>query len=91
MIGQRPLFCCPQIISDANQQVDIRLAKEIRLAGAMTISLMGEVFNLFDAANYSGQNTLLNPTNAAVTARFGQPTTAHIPRQGQLGFRLAWR
>lgn len=73
------------------QQVDIRLAKQVDLPGSMSVSLMAEVFNLFDRANYSNVSSLLSPTSAATTARFGQPTAASIPRTGQLGFRLAWR
>jgi hypothetical protein len=52
---------------------------------------MAEVFNLFDTTNYSNVSSLLSPTNAATTARFGQPTSVSIPRTGQLGFRLSWR
>jgi hypothetical protein len=73
------------------QQVDVRLAKSVKLGNGLTASLMAEMFNLFNRANYSGQASLLNPTNAATTAQFGRPTSANIPRQGQLGFRLAWR
>lgn len=72
------------------QQVDLRVAKAISLPGGVTVSVMGEVFNLFNRANYTSVNSLLNPTSAATTARFGQPTGASIPRQGQLGFRVAW-
>jgi len=73
------------------QQVDLRLSKMVRLPGSVTVSLMAEAFNVFNRANYSSQNSLLNPTNAAVTSRFGQPTGSYIPRQGQLGFRIAWQ
>jgi hypothetical protein len=73
------------------QQVDVRLAKEVKLSGTLGLSLTAEVFNLFDRANYSAVATVLSPTNAATTARFGQPTSTNIPRQGQLGFRIAWK
>jgi hypothetical protein len=71
-------------------KVDVRLTKEIRIAGSGKISLMGEVFNLFNHQNYTGYFNQLSPTNAATTARFGQPSAASVPRQGQLGFRVAW-
>jgi hypothetical protein len=52
------------------------------------------VFNLFNRANYGSYNTTLSATNAATTALFGQPAqntgNAYVPRQAQLGFRLAF-
>jgi carboxypeptidase family protein len=72
------------------QRFDVRLTKELRFSGTGKVELMGEVFNLFNHKNYSGYFTQLNPTNAATTARFGLPSAASIPRQGQLGFRFSW-
>jgi len=71
-------------------KVDLRLTKEIRLAGTAKISLMAEVFNLFNHLNYTGYFNQLNPTTLATTARFGLPSSASVSRQGQLGFRFAW-
>jgi hypothetical protein len=70
---------------------DLRLTKDIRLGPAMKASLIGEVYNLFNHANYTGYVTQLSATSAATTARFGQPSAASISRQGQLAFRIAWR
>jgi hypothetical protein len=74
----------------AYHKVDLRIAKDVRLMGRAKVSLIGEVFNLFNHANYTGFFNQLSPTNAATTARFGQPSAASIPRQGQLAFRFAW-
>jgi hypothetical protein len=71
-------------------KVDVRLTKDIKLGGTAKVSLMGEVFNLFNHRNYTGYFNQLNPTNAATTARFGLPSAASVSRQGQLGFRVAW-
>jgi hypothetical protein len=75
-------------------KVDVRLTKEILLVGSAKVQLIGEVFNLFNRANYGSYNTALSATNAAQTALFGRPAqntgNAYVPRQGQLGFRLAF-
>jgi hypothetical protein len=74
----------------AYHRVDLRVAKEIVLPGRAKVSLIGEVFNLFNHANYTAYFAQLSATSAATTARFGQPSAASIPRQGQLGFRFSW-
>jgi hypothetical protein len=71
-------------------RVDVRLAKDIELPGRAKVSLIGEVFNLFNHANYTAFFSQLSATSAATTIRFGQPSAASIPRQGQLGFRVSW-
>ncbi len=71
-------------------KVDLRLQKDIVLIGRLKAQLIGEVFNLFDHANYIAFNTALSATSPATTALFGQPTTASVSRQGQLAFRLSF-
>jgi hypothetical protein len=71
-------------------KVDVRLQKEVPLGGRLKAQLIGEVFNLFDHANYTGFSTALSATSAATTALFGQPTAASVSRQGQLAFRLSF-
>ena len=60
----------------------------------MKVSLIGEVFNLFNHANYGSYNLSLSPTNAATTALFGTPAqntgNAYVPRQAQLAFRFGF-
>jgi hypothetical protein len=78
----------------ALHKVDLRLTKEIPLIRSARLQLIGEVFNLFNRANYGSYNTTLSATNAAQTALFGRPAqntgNAYVARQGQLGFRLAF-
>jgi carboxypeptidase family protein len=75
-------------------KVDLRLTKDFRIVGTFRAQLIGEVFNLFNRANYGSYNTTLNATNPAQTALFGTPAqntgNAYVPRQGQLGFRLVF-
>jgi hypothetical protein len=70
---------------------DLRLTKDIKLARSFKASLIGEVYNLFNHANYTAYVTQLSATSAVTTARFGQPSQASISRQGQLAFRIAWQ
>lgn len=74
----------------AYHRLDLRLSKHIGLPGRVKIQRIGELFNVVNHANDTAFFTQLNATNAATTARFGQPSTASIPRQGQVGFRAAW-
>jgi hypothetical protein len=74
-------------------KTDLRLTKEVPI-GRLKGTLIAEVYNVFNHANYGSYNTTLSPTNAAVNAVFGQPVqntaNAYIPREGQLAFRLSF-
>ena len=61
-------------------KVDLRLTKEIRLVGTAKVQLIGEVFNLFNRANYGSYNTALSATNAAQTALLRQARAKHRQR-----------
>ena len=71
-------------------RVDLRLTKTIRLGNSLRASLMAEVFNVFNYANYTAFNTQLSATSAATTSRFGLPTAADVSRQAQFGFRVTF-
>ena len=75
-------------------KVDLRLTKDLKIAGALKASFIAEVFNVFNRANYGSYNTSLSATSAATTAAFGQPQqnngNAYVPREGQLAFRVAF-
>ncbi|MBI1873028.1 MAG: TonB-dependent receptor [Acidobacteria bacterium] len=68
-------------------KVDVRVSKEFKLRD-MRASLFGEVFNLFNHANYG---SFVGQVNSAT---LGQPRqqlgNAYVPRSGQLGFRVAF-
>ena len=74
----------------AYSRLDLRLSKDIPLPGRAKITVMGELFNAFNHGNYTAFFNQLSATAAATTARFGQPSAASIPRQGQVGFRASW-
>jgi len=75
-------------------KVDLRLTKDIAIKGSTKISLIGEVYNLFNHHNYGSYNLNLNATALATTALFGQPQqntgNAYISRQAQFAFRLSF-
>src|SRR6185295_11714176 len=75
-------------------KVDFHLTKDIRLGGSARVQLVAEVFNVFNHENYGSYNTSLSATAAATTALFGTPNqnngTAFVPRQAQLGFKIAF-
>jgi hypothetical protein len=74
-------------------RVDLRLKKDFRIARSLRVSAIGEVFNVFNHANYGSYNGVVDsPT-------FGQPLqvsafsgtgTAYVPRTGQLAFRVTF-
>lgn len=73
---------------------DLRLTEDIKLGGSVRATLIAEVFNLLNHANYGSYSTNLSATNPAVTANFGRPQqaigNAFVSRQAQLGFRIGF-
>jgi len=87
----------------AYQNVDLRISKDFELPGGQTITLEGQVYNLFDSVNriYSGWGGGLkcSPTDTGcIDARDGQqgPTragdnnTTGSARSYQVGLRYKW-
>ena len=75
-------------------KVDLRITEEVTLGGSRKVTLIAEVYNLFNHANYGSYATSLSATNAATTAAFGRPQqidgNAYVSRQAQLGFRIGF-
>jgi len=75
-------------------KVDLHVTKEFPVSGSVKAQLVGEIFNVFNHANYGSYNTTLSPTNAATTSLFGTPNqntgTAYVPREAQLGVRVVF-
>jgi hypothetical protein len=71
-------------------RLDLRLAKNVTLHNSAKASFFLEIFNVLNHANYTDFSSVLSATNAATTARFGQPVAADVPREGQLGFKVAF-
>jgi hypothetical protein len=68
----------------AYQNVDLRLEKAFTLAGAQRISLVADLFNTFNNANYGCFNTTIeNPPNP----NYNTPGCAGLGRRLQVGVR----
>ena len=67
-------------------KVDLRINKEVAIAGTTRVSLIAEVFNVFNHANYGSYVTQVNNTS------FGNPVAntgnGFAPRRGQLAIHL---
>jgi hypothetical protein len=67
-------------------KIDMRVSTRIKTGAGVEVTLLGEVFNLFNHSNFGSYNAQLD------SATFGQPVAAsgnaYVPRSGQLGFRF---
>jgi hypothetical protein len=68
---------------------DIRLTRKFNIKERVTLSLIGEVFNLFGVANLTGYSNVLNqPNYGQPSARAGQAFGTGGPRAFQVATRL---
>ena len=68
---------------------DLRLMRKVRIGESGTLSLIGEVFNVFNIASLSGYNNMLNQVNyGQPSARAGQVFGSGGPRAFQFATRL---
>jgi Carboxypeptidase regulatory-like domain len=68
---------------------DVRLTKTFRIKETARLLLIGEVFNLFNVANLTGYNSVLNqPNYGQPSARAGQAFGTGGPRAFQVASRI---
>ncbi|MGE5734156.1 MAG: hypothetical protein ACM34E_03600, partial [Acidobacteriota bacterium] len=68
---------------------DVRLTKRFKINEKVMVSLIGEVFNLFNVANLTGYSNLLNqPNYGQPSARAGQAFGTGGPRAFQVAARV---
>jgi Carboxypeptidase regulatory-like domain len=68
---------------------DLRITRKVNIGESYTLALMGEVFNLFNIANLSGYNNMLNQVNYGTpSTRAGQVFGSGGPRAFQFATRL---
>jgi hypothetical protein len=73
------------------QSLDLRLSRAFLFRNRWRLSLIGEVFNLFNTANLSGySNDLTSPAFGQPTARFTQLFGSGGPRAFQLATRVSF-
>jgi carboxypeptidase family protein len=68
---------------------DVRLTKKVNITEKVSLSLIGEVFNLFNIANLTGYSSVLNqPNYGQPSARAGQAFGTGGPRAFQVASRV---
>ena len=73
------------------QSLDLRLSRVFVFGERRRLSLIGEVFNLYNAANLSGYSSdLTSPAFGQPTARFTQLFGSGGPRAFQLATKLTF-
>jgi len=80
----------------AYQNADVRLDKGVTLARGQQASIVLDLFNVFNSANWGCYETTIIPTadqanDANWKKRFGQPQCAGLGRRLQLGLRYGFR
>jgi hypothetical protein len=83
----------PDAISSGDSFItqDVRVTKDLRFGGSAVLSLIAEVFNLFNVSNLTGYSGVLNqPNYGQPSARVGQVFGTGGPRAGQLAARLTF-
>jgi hypothetical protein len=76
---------------DNFHSLDLRLTREFQLYDRWRLALIGEVFNVFNAANLSGHSgNLTNIAFGQPSARFTQVFGSGGPRAFQLGARISF-
>jgi len=70
---------------------DLRLSRDFRLHESWRITLIGEVFNVFNIPNLSGRSgDLLNPGFGRATSRVTQVFGSGGPRAFQIAARVSF-
>jgi hypothetical protein len=76
---------------DNFQSLDLRLSREFGFGERWRLTLIGEVFNLYNAANLSGHSgNLTNTAFGQPNARFTQVFGSGGPRAFQFGARIGF-
>jgi hypothetical protein len=70
--------------------VDVRLQKKVSMRGSPDVSLMAEVFNLFNWVNYSTIQSVQSNGVGQPLAGFGLANATFAARQAQVGIRVEW-
>jgi hypothetical protein len=73
------------------QSVDVRLEKELTIRTGQDVSVVADVFNALNTANFGCYETRINPLTDVPNARYGQPNCAGLGRRLQLGLRYGVR
>jgi hypothetical protein len=73
------------------QNLDARLEKAFVLATGQNVSVVFDLFNALNTANFGCYDVTIFPTTGSPNANYGQPTCAALGRRFQLGLRYGAR
>ncbi|MGQ0641127.1 MAG: TonB-dependent receptor domain-containing protein [Gemmatimonadaceae bacterium] len=71
----------------STQNIDVRLEKGFSLANAQRVSLVADLFNALNSANFGCYNATINPTSGPPNANYNTPGCAATGRRLQVGLR----
>jgi hypothetical protein len=70
----------------ADRSVDFHLEKDFRIAGNVSVGLVGEIFNAFNWASYGCLDNFIGPGG---NSNFGNPSCViNLPRREQVGLKI---
>jgi outer membrane receptor protein involved in Fe transport len=70
----------------ADRSVDFHLEKDFRVAGNVSVGLVGEIFNAFNWASYGCLDNFIGPGG---NSNFGNPSCViNLPRREQVGLKI---
>jgi len=69
------------------QNMDLRLEKGFTVASGQTVSIIADLFNAFNTANFGCYDAQINPTSGSPNANFNKPGCAALGRRLQIGAR----
>ena len=67
------------------QNMDLRLEKGFTVASGQTVSVIADLFNAFNTANFGCYDAQINPTSGSPNANYNKPGCAALGRRLQLG------
>ena len=73
----------------ASQTLDLRAEKVLQVPGGQSVSVLVDVFNSLNNANYGCFNTTINPVNDP-NPNYGKPGCAGLGRRLQVGLRYGY-
>jgi Carboxypeptidase regulatory-like domain/TonB dependent receptor len=76
----------PKTWGFADRSVDFHLEKDFRVAGNVSVGLVGEIFNAFNWASYGCLDNFIGPGG---NSNFGNPSCViNLPRREQVGLKI---
>lgn len=76
----------PKTWGFADRSVDFHLEKDFRVAGSVSVGLVGEIFNAFNWASYGCLDNFIGPGG---NSNFGNPSCViNLPRREQVGLKI---